>query len=75
MSEPPVCHRCKQPMVRGFLVDATHGGFVQTRWAHGEPTPGWISEVRGRHFEAGLKTVSYRCPACGLLEMYAFDKP
>lgn len=74
MNENPTCYRCDEPMRIGFLGDAAHSSLLQARWCEGEPQAGFLTEVKARQFRAGLKTFSYRCPKCGLLETYAFDK-
>jgi hypothetical protein len=57
----------------GFVIDVTHGGYMQQTWCPGTPI---------RSFWVGLKlkkgdvvpVVTYRCPNCGYLESYAIPE-
>ena len=55
----------------GHIPDVTHGGAEQTGWSSGIPVH--------RRFMGGIKydkkaqipMIAYRCPKCGLVELYA----
>lgn len=67
----PRCPRCDKAMDRGHLPDVAHGQVLRGSWARGEP--------EARRFFGGIKydqdalipLSAYRCPACGLVELYA----
>jgi hypothetical protein len=67
----PMCPKCDKPMQLGHLPDVAHGMVLQASWSEGEPVP--------RRFIGGIKYAAqmqiplqaYRCPACGLVELYA----
>jgi hypothetical protein len=58
-------------MAVGHVPDASHGIIMQASWAPGEPVT--------RRFFGGIEYQkdqvipihAYRCPSCGLVELYA----
>ena len=69
LPESPTCPRCRSGMVRGYLLDRTHGGFGMGTWLEGPPVrSGWSVRPRLEH---SIPIVSYRCTGCGYLELYA----
>ncbi len=67
------CPKCRRNMVKGFTLDATHGGVWHSRWVEGEPDPNWVGSVKtkGRDCRA-IET--WRCDSCGYLESYAIEE-
>ena len=64
------CAKCSTLMVGGYLLDHKHGAVTQSQWVEGAPEISyWV----------GLKTderpvlplVSFRCPKCWYVELYA----
>jgi hypothetical protein len=71
LPESPTCLRCRSAMVRGYLLDRTHGSFGMGTWLEGSPVRTmWPDLVRPR-LEQSIPIVSYRCSGCGYLELYA----
>jgi hypothetical protein len=67
----PTCPRCRSEMVRGYLLDRTHGGFGMGTWLEGPPVRAGLFDVLRPHLERSIPIVSYRCTGCGYLEQYA----
>ena len=66
----PTCPKCNSSMEEGFIVDATHGGSVQSQWAEGKPQRSiWTGLKLAR--DAKHSVTTYRCESCGYLESYA----
>lgn len=68
--QTPTCSRCSVSLQEGFLIEHTRNSRSVTEWAEGQPvTSFWRGlSLSGR---MRLRTTSYRCPRCGLLEIYA----
>lgn len=73
----PKCSRCAVPMVEGTLLNYT-GGIPQEamiRWHAGRPRPSTMLGIETGAVNTEDVTVhaviGYRCPECGLLELYA----
>jgi hypothetical protein len=64
------CHRCDREMKEGFILDATHGARLVSRWVSGKPEASfWTgTKVDGRE---QYFVQAFRCVACGYLESYA----
>jgi hypothetical protein len=72
MSQSPSrCPKCDGAMEQGFVLDATHGGIIVSRWAAGVPRKsfwgGTKSVPQDQIFHIGV----FRCESCGYLESYA----
>ena len=66
----PVCPKCQTTMDEGFVLDDTHGGTLQSKWAEGKPrTSFWLGVRVPRKDRHPVST--FRCPSCGYLESYA----
>jgi hypothetical protein len=67
----PQCPKCDKTMERGHVPDNGYGVVLQSSWAPGDPI--------ARRFIGGIKyrpddlipMTAYRCPSCGLVELYA----
>ena len=57
-------------MIRGFLVDKTHGGAAVPAWVEGEPRKSfWTGLKLGGSI--AVEVATWRCRSCGFLESYA----
>lgn len=68
----PKCLRCATPMTPGFMLDFSDADVhrKQALWVEGRPERSALvgTKLSGRD----VRTVdAYRCPQCGLLELYA----
>jgi len=68
------CPRCSVQLQEGYILERARNGRGATEWIEGKPERSFWSGVvlSGR---ARLPVASFRCPRCGLLEMYAPPKP
>jgi hypothetical protein len=64
------CPKCKGEMVRGFILDRTHGGIHLSRWNEGTPRSSFWFGTREPEAE-GIPIGVFRCSECGFLESYA----
>jgi hypothetical protein len=71
LPESPMCPRCRSEMVRGYLLDRTHGGFGVGTWLEGAPVRTSFPDFVRLRLERSIPIVSYRCTGCGYLELYA----
>jgi len=64
------CCKCSGEMRQGFILDATHGARLVSRWVSGTPEASLWSgtKVDGRE---QYFVQAFRCVACGYLESYA----
>jgi hypothetical protein len=58
-------------MVRGYLLDRTHGGFGMGTWLEGPPVRSGLSDTVRPRLERPIPIASDRCSGCGHLELYA----
>ena len=78
MEKPPRCADCGVALEAGFVPDLTYGGYERAHWHRGEAVP---RKFMG--FPAGTTVTetrmfpirAMRCPACGLLRLYAATGP
>ena len=63
----PRCPQCHEPMRPGFLLDDSGKNFDRGFWAEGEIA----NHMRGG--KTRLPITAMRCPACGKLELFAFE--
>ena len=67
---PQHCPKCNGRMEQGFILDHTHGARVVSHWAAGAPLKSfWTGTKEPEGMVVPIGT--YRCAACGFLEMYA----
>jgi hypothetical protein len=67
----PNCPSCNVEMDEGFLIDRGHlNAPSQNEWAQGAVEHSWWQGIKLKGRER-LKTMTYRCPKCGLLQSYA----
>jgi hypothetical protein len=45
-ADPARCSECGGEMEVGFIIDFTHSGIVQQRWARGPAEKRWIGGVK-----------------------------
>jgi hypothetical protein len=72
----PRCRRCDVEMVIGHMLDYRPGEIRPPTWQDGEPK---LARLFGIEVGTGvvvdpskqLAVSGYRCPDCGLLELYA----
>ena len=65
------CPKCSGSMDEGFVLDASRGGALVSRWLKGLPEDSaWHEGVRAKGHECRLIT-THRCNMCGFLESYA----
>jgi hypothetical protein len=64
------CSKCSVHLQEGFLLETTRNSRTATQWVEGMPvTSFWTGlRLKGR---TRLPVIGYRCPRCGLLELYA----
>ena len=71
----PICPYCEVDMERGFVLDFSHGGIINSTWQAGAPTPktffGLPTGTVKLDKEKMIPVATYRCPNCGYLESYA----
>jgi len=67
-SDPTRCSECAGETEVGFILDFTHSGVVQQKWARGPVVRKWIGGVKT---DVTLPVETYRCKSCGLLKSYA----
>jgi Domain of unknown function (DUF6487) len=70
MSEP-TCPTCRVAMEVGFVVDYAHANSpTVAKWTAGAPEKSfWFGlKLRGKE---RVPIVTYRCPKCALLQLYA----
>jgi hypothetical protein len=75
-AKTPVCRTCAVEMAAGVVLDRGQGGDLGSRWHEGAPPPMTIFGFAiGGSYKADKakvhEVVGYRCPECGLLELYA----
>ena len=63
------CSKCSGEMQEGLVVDLNYAGILQSMW---------VDDHAGKSVDPGavdgkrkLKTITYRCSACGYLDSYA----
>jgi hypothetical protein len=66
------CPKCNDEMVRGFILDITHGARLQVRWSPGQAQRSYWTATKapGETIVVG----TFRCRSCGYLESYARDE-
>ena len=64
------CPKCSIHLQEGFLLETTRNSRTATQWVEGKPVASfWTGlQLKGR---IRLPVMSYRCPRCGWLELYA----
>ena len=71
----PICPYCEVDMERGFVLDFSQGGNINSTWQAGAPTPQTILGLKTRSVkldkEKMIQVATFRCPNCGYLESYA----
>lgn len=66
----PTCPKCSISLQEGYLLDHARNGRGATKWVEGKPVRSfWQGVALGGKQQ--LAVASFRCPRCGLLEMYA----
>jgi hypothetical protein len=72
---PPLCPYCEVDMERGFVLDFSHGGIINSTWQAGVPTPQTILGLKTGSVKLDkanmIPVATFRCPNCGYLESYA----
>ena len=67
----PTCPSCRVEMDEGFMIDRGHvNAPAQSEWVDGAPETSWWQGLKLRGKDR-IKTLTYRCPRCGLLQSYA----
>jgi predicted nucleic-acid-binding Zn-ribbon protein len=70
MSTSTKCPKCGRGMKEGFILDATYGGKLVSKWVAGKPEASfWSGTKVGDREQHSIQ--SFRCVACGFLESYA----
>jgi predicted RNA-binding Zn-ribbon protein involved in translation (DUF1610 family) len=64
------CPKCGGAMIRGFLVDRSHGANVVPTWVEGAPEASFWQITKAPAAKS-IPVGTYRCSACGFLESYA----
>jgi hypothetical protein len=67
---PQQCPKCNGRMEQGFVLDNTYGARVVSHWAPGAPLKSFWAGTKLPEGET-IPIGTYRCAACGFLEMYA----
>ncbi len=70
-------------MVRGFVLDRSHGANLQSLWVEGSAesftsSQGYLKGIVGFWGDFVVKTSkidTYRCGGCGYLESFAVEDP
>lgn len=73
MSAKPMCQTCQIEMEHGFIADLTHHGTARLpTWSPGTPKQTfWFGAALADQAKDGHKVITYRCPKCFALTMYA----
>jgi hypothetical protein len=75
MKPPSKCPKCEAEMQEGFVIETK----MPLHWLAGRPETKVLGvpvlSIRSSKGSPPRQTVSYRCTACGYLEMYAPDNP
>jgi hypothetical protein len=58
-------------MVEGFIVDHSYAARVVSTWVEGQPEYTFFLENAIVEKKTQLKVRAFRCPNCGLLQLYA----
>jgi Domain of unknown function (DUF6487) len=64
------CPKCQSSMTEGFMIDATYGANMASRWVEGPPEKAFFGGVKFRG-KTVFDVQTWRCQRCGLLESYA----
>ncbi|MBA2117463.1 PF20097 family protein [Bremerella alba] len=69
------CPDCDAAMEEGFVPEfKSPNSIIQSRWVKGQATLSNLMALAfGGHTNA-MRVTTFRCPECGLLREYAFDK-
>jgi hypothetical protein len=75
-ANPPLCRVCSIEMAAGVVLDRGEDRVVGSSWHEGTPPPRTFFgfAIKGTYNPEADKVhaiVGYRCPECGLLELYA----
>ena len=62
------CSKCSGQMQEGLVVDLNYAGVLQSMWVEDQAKSVDAGAVDGKK---KLKTITYRCSACGYLDSYA----
>jgi hypothetical protein len=75
MSKPPVnCPHCAVALVEGFVLDHGHGDTRRIGvWVEGTPEMTFFGNAKVDN-RANYYLEAFRCPQCGLVQMYANDR-
>jgi hypothetical protein len=74
MGYKPTCLVCQKEMVKGFIPDVSSGRISLLRWCEGEPDGSiWTGDVSRSKAAEGSNVITYRCPECKALRLYAPD--
>jgi hypothetical protein len=68
------CPKCNGVMEQGWILDSAHSSSFQSAWVEGEPQSSIFGVFTGGKKAGGRvrrSIDSYRCTACGYLELYA----
>lgn len=73
MSAKPMCDTCQIEMEHGFIADLTqHSSARLPTWSPGSPKESfWFGHALAEQAKGGHKVITYRCPTCFALRMYA----
>ena len=75
----PKCKTCSTDLVKGFIPDNLQSLTYHSKWYKGDAEPAdtvlfmqppGIKDVSPSE---GIDINAYRCPSCGLLELYAIE--
>lgn len=75
--QSPLCHKCSIEMAEGIVLDHDEGLVRESTWHEGTPPVKTMFgfKISGLGYkpdnESVYKIVAYRCPECGLLNLYA----
>ena len=68
------CPKCGGRMEPGFVMDTTHGGYVQSHWLEGPPERSWWVGLKTKG-KRKIAINTSRCSRCGFLESWATGAP
>jgi predicted nucleic-acid-binding Zn-ribbon protein len=72
MNKQPQCPKCGQPMLEGYVPEASQSRAGGTRWVSGPPEVGFLGlNLRGKDV---VEIRTFRCAGCGYLESYAWKQ-
>ena len=71
ISQSHECPKCQKRMDPGHMPDVGYGVVTQSTWSIGLPEKKRFLGGIKYDKKAQIPVIAYRCPRCGLVELYA----